>query len=73
MTSYAFSASDYGYFTFTSFDVRMMSYKKFLLLLDSESKNTNLSKIKPNHGKYASFFTFLFCNPFITKGCHDNT
>ena len=58
------------------FDFSMTSYKNLTVdfrfrIQKSPSPYHILSKIKRQYpGKYASFFTFLFCDTFITRGCH---
>ena len=55
-------------YTFTSFWCHI---KILWLILNLETKNTSLYQIwARSSGKYASFFTFLFGDTFITEGCH---
>ena len=59
------------------FDVRMTSYKNFIVDFGFRIQKYPLHQIwarwSQYPGKYASFFTFLFHDTFITKGCHGNT
>ena len=74
MTPYAFSASDVGILPSLHFDVKMTSYKTFIVDFGFRIQKFPLHQILARSsqylGKYASFFTFLFRDTFITKGCH---
>ena len=65
MTSYAFSASDIWVFILPSryFDVRMTSYKVFLLILDLESENTPHTKFEQGQANILTNMqvSSLFC------------